>query len=32
MVIKTKEEDDNQFINLMNAAKNLAKTDTSEIV
>ena len=32
MVIKTKEEDDNQFINLMNAAKKLAKTDTSEIV
>ena len=32
MVIKTKEEDDNQFINLMNAAKNLAKIDTSEIV
>lgn len=25
MVIKTKEEDDNQFINLMNAAKKSSK-------
>lgn len=32
MVIKTKEENNNQIINLMNAAKKLAKTDTSEIV
>ena len=32
MAIKTKQEDNNQFINLMNAAKNLAKSDISEFV
>lgn len=32
MVIKTKQEDNGQFVNLMTTAKNLAKTDTSEFV
>lgn len=32
MVIKTQQENNGQFVNLMTAAKNLAKTDTSEFV
>lgn len=32
MVIKRKQEDNGQFVNLMTTAKNLAKTDTSEFV
>lgn len=32
MVIKTKDKDNSQFINLMNIAKKLSKTDTSELV
>ena len=32
MVIKTKQEDNGQFISLMTAAKNLAKSDTSKFV
>lgn len=32
MVVKTKEENNNQIINLMNAAKNLAKSDTTEFI
>ena len=32
MVIKTKQENNGQFVNLMTTAKNLAKTDTSEFV